>query len=91
MPIKDNAKKALRQAIKRTARNKAVKDELKSLRVKFRKLVTSKEVAKATEAARELGKKLDKSVTKGVLKKNTVARLKSRAMAKLNALSAKAE
>lgn len=86
MPIKQNAKKAFRQSVKRTARNKAVKDEIKSLRVKFRKLVTTKEVAKAEELVRQLGKKLDKSVTKGVMKKNTVARLKSRAMAKLNAI-----
>ncbi len=86
MPIKENAKKAFRQSIKRTVRNRGVKDEIKSLRVKFRKLVTSKEVAKAEELVRQLGKKLDKSVTKGVMKKNTVARLKSRAMAKLNAL-----
>lgn len=84
MPIKDNAKKALRQSVKRTARNKVVKDELKSLRVKFRKLVTSKD-EKASEIARELGKKFDKAVSKGVLKKNTAARLKSRMMAKLNA------
>lgn len=89
MPIKDNAKKALRQAVKRTVRNKAVKDELKSLRVKFRKLVTSKEAAKAEEIARMLGKKFDKSVSKGVMKKNTVARLKSRMMAKLNAIKTK--
>lgn len=86
MPIKENAKKAFRQAVKRTVRNKSVKDEVKSLRVKFRKLVTSKEAEKAEEAVRQLGKKLDKAVTKGVMKKNTVARLKSRAMAKLNAI-----
>lgn len=86
MPIKQNAKKALRQSVKRMKRNKAVKDEVKSLRVKFRKLITSKEVEKATEMARQLSKKLDKSVTKGVMKKNTVSRLKSRAMARLNGL-----
>jgi small subunit ribosomal protein S20 len=86
MPIKQNAKKALRQAIKRTVRNKAVTDELKSLRVKFRKLATGKETSKAEELARLLGKKFDKAVSRGVLKKNTVARLKSRMMAKLNAL-----
>lgn len=86
MPIKENAKKALRQAIKRTVRNKAVKDEIKMLRVKFRKLVTSKEVTAAAEAARMLGKKLDKSASKKVMKKNTVARLKSRMMGKLNAI-----
>lgn len=86
MPIKQNAKKAFRQAVKRTVRNKKVTDELKTLRVKFRKLTASKEVEKAEDAVRQLGKKLDKAVTKGMMKKNTVARLKSRAMAKLNAL-----
>jgi small subunit ribosomal protein S20 len=86
MPIKQNAKKAVRQSSKRTLRNKLVRDELKSLRVKFRKLITAKDSSKAAELARELGKKFDKSVTKGVLKKNTAARLKSRMMARLNSL-----
>jgi len=89
MPIKDNAKKAFRQSIKRAARNKAATDEVKSLRIKFRKLVTAKDESKATEAARLLGKKFDKAVGRGILKKNTVARLKSRMMAKLNALKTK--
>lgn len=89
MPIKENAKKAFRQAVKRTARNKMVTDELKSLRVKFRKLVTLKDEGKAAEAARLLGKKLDKAAGRGKIKKNTAARLKSRMMAKLNALKAK--
>ncbi len=89
MPIKQNAKKALRQSVKRLARNKAIKDEIKSLRVKFRKLITSKEAEKAVEIARSLGQKFDKSVSKGVMKKNTVARLKSRMMARLNAIKAK--
>ena len=89
MPIKENAKKAFRQSIKRTVRNRGVKDEIKSLRVKFRKLTISKEIEKAEEIARMLGKKLDKSITKGVMKKNTVARLKSRMMGKLNAIRTK--
>lgn len=86
MPIKQNAKKALRQSVKRMVRNKAVKDEIKSIRVKYRKSIVAKEATAAAELARELGKKLDKSITKGVMKKNTVARLKSRMMKKLNAL-----
>ncbi|NBS41431.1 30S ribosomal protein S20 [bacterium] len=86
MPIKQNAKKALRQSIKRMVRNKAVKDEIKSIRVKYRKSIVAKEATKAVDIARELGKKLDKSVSKGVMKKNTVARLKSRMMKKLNAI-----
>lgn len=89
MPIKQNAKKALRQSLKRMVRNKAVKDEIKSIRVKYRKSIVAKEATAAAALARELGKKLDKSVSKGVLKKNTVARLKSRMMKKLNGLKTK--
>ena len=87
MPNLENAKKALRQSEKRAQRNKLVKAELKSLRVKFRKLVTDNKKTEAVEAAKLLGKKFDKAHAKGILKKNTVARHKSRMMKKLNALA----
>jgi small subunit ribosomal protein S20 len=87
MPIKQAAKKALRQTVKHTLRNKTAKAEIHSLRVKLRKLLADKKVKEAGEAARMLGKKLDKAQAKGIMKKNTVARLKSRMMAPLNALS----
>lgn len=90
MPNTASAKKALRQNIKRAARNKVIKAELKSLRVKVRKLVTAKDHAGATETARLLGKKLDKAQGKNVLKKNTVARIKSRMMKTVNAIAKKA-
>lgn len=86
MPNLANAKKALRQAAKRARRNKLVKAEIHSLRVKFRKVITSKKVDEAKEVARIVGQKLDKAVSKKMLKKNTVARYKSRIMQKLNAL-----
>jgi ribosomal protein S20 len=40
-----------------------------------------------TEVVRLIGKKLDKAVQKNVLKKNAVARYKSRLMKKVNALA----
>lgn len=86
MPNLANAKKALRQSDKRARRNKLIKAELKSLRVKFRKLVETKKQSEAAEVAKLLGKKFDKAHAKGILKKNTVARYKSRMMKKLNAL-----
>jgi len=86
MPIKTNAKKALRQSIERAGRNKLAKAELDSLRVKVRKLVTAKAVKEAEEAARVLCQKFDKMQARGIFKKNTVARSKSRVMAKVNAL-----
>ncbi|MEK7614877.1 MAG: 30S ribosomal protein S20 [Patescibacteria group bacterium] len=86
MPNLANAKKALRQADKRAERNKLAKAEIHSLRVKLRKAITAKNAAAALEVARSLGKKFDKAVGKKVLKQNTVARLKSRMMQKVNAL-----
>ncbi len=89
MPIKQNAKKALRKSVKREERNRAAEAAIKSLRVLFRKAVTLKDAAKAAEIAKQLGQRFDKSASKGMMKKNTVARYKSRMMARLNALSAK--
>lgn len=84
MPNKANAKKALRQDAKRYGRNKLAKAELKSLRIKFRKTITAKKLDEAAELAKTISKKLDKMQARGVLKKNTVARNKSRIMSKLN-------
>jgi len=86
MPIKKNAEKALRQSIKLAVRNKTVKAEINSLRVKFRKAITAVKKLDAAEAAKEIAKKMDKAVSKKILKKNTVSRLKSRMMKKVNAI-----
>ncbi len=89
MPNLENAKKALRQSEKRAERNKLVKAEIKSLRVKLRKAVVAKKLEDAIEVAKMVSKKLDKAHAKGVMKKNTVARYKSRLMKKVNALKTK--
>lgn len=89
MPNLANAKKALRQDDKRAERNRNAKMEIKSLRVKFRKAIESKNLEDAKTTAQALGKKLDKAQSRGILKKNTVARKKSRVMKKLNAALAK--
>ena len=86
MPNLQNAKIALRQSDKRAQRNKIVKAEIKSLRVKLRKALTAKKIDESKEVARLVCKKLDKAVQKNVFKKNTVARYKSRLTKKLNAL-----
>jgi ribosomal protein S20 len=85
MPIKANAKKALRQTEKRTKRNMTIKAEIHSLRVKLRKLLESKKTEEAEKLASTLVKKFDKAVSKKIYKKNTVARYKSRFMQKINA------
>jgi small subunit ribosomal protein S20 len=85
MPNLQNAKKALRQSDKRAQRNKIVKAEIKSLRVKVRKALTAKKLDDALSLIQLVSKKMDKAVQKNVYKKNTVARYKSRLMKKLNA------
>ncbi|MBI4437395.1 30S ribosomal protein S20 [Candidatus Uhrbacteria bacterium] len=87
MPNLRNAEKALRQSKKRAERNKVVKAEIHSLRVKARKLLDGKNVKEATEVVRMIGKKLDKAVQKNVLKRNAASRYKSRLMKKINALA----
>lgn len=89
MPIKKAAEKALRQAKKRTLRNQKVKDGIQFLRRSVRKALDAKETKNAEELAKALVKSLDKAVQNNVLKKNTVARLKSRLAKKVNALKAK--
>jgi small subunit ribosomal protein S20 len=83
MPIKESAKKALRQAKKHRvlnlARQKAAKDIVK----KVKKLAqTNKEEAKKLMA--QAYQAIDKAARKGVIKKNTAARKKSRLMKLLN-------
>ena len=91
MPITKSAKKALRQSKKRARRNKIVKAEIKTLVKKSRKFITLQEIEKAQELVRAAVKKIDKAAQKGILKKNTAARKKSRLMKKLNLITAKAK
>jgi len=76
MPNLQNAKKALRQAQKRTAENNVVKRAYK-LAVKNVTKASNKgeDVTQLLQVAQE---KLDKAAKKGVLKKNTAARKLSR-------------
>ncbi len=90
MPIMANAKKALRQSAKRQRRNQLAADEIHSLRVKGRKLIADKKEKEAAETAKLVSKKLDKAVSRGIMKKNTAARWKSRLAKKVNALGKKA-
>ncbi len=79
----------MRQTAKRADHIKDIKAEIKSLRVKLRKMVDAKNLVEATNVAQLVGKKFDKAMAKGIFKKNTVARYKSRFMKKVNALKTK--
>ncbi len=89
MPNKENAKKAMRHSAKRAEHIKDIKAEIKSLRVKLRKMIDAKNVAESTSVAQLVTKKFDKALAKGIFKKNAVARYKSRLMKKVNAIKTK--
>ncbi len=78
MPIKKSAFKSLRQSKKRALKNKKIISDTQALIRKVRKTIATKDSAKAQELLKQVIKKLDKAAQKGVIKKNTVARTKSR-------------
>ena len=68
-------------------RNQAVKSRVKTFVKKVLSAVEAKNVDEATTALNVAYQELDKAVTKGVLKKNTASRKKSRLTLKVNALA----
>lgn len=83
MPNKKSAKKELRKSIFRQKANQKIKDDLKLLIKKGRKAIETKE-SQAKDLVQETIKKLDKAAKKGVIKKNTANRKKSRLTKRLN-------
>lgn len=82
MAILKSAKKALRQSVKRQARNLAYKKRVKDLLKKARILISSKNIEEAKKLSPQIYKALDKAAKAGVIKKNKASRIKSR-LAKL--------
>ncbi len=78
MPITKSAKKALRQNVRRKARNLVYKKKIKDLIKKIRSLVLEKKIEEAKKLLPEIYKILDKSAKIGLIKKNTASRRKSR-------------
>lgn len=78
MPITKSAKKALRQSKKRRARNIQNKTTIKKLLKEIKKLVLEKKIEEAKKLLPQVYKLLDKAAKTGLIKKNTVARKKSR-------------
>ena len=85
MPIKQHAKKALRQSMKRAAANKVVKDAYKKAMKEAVKGITDGD-KDLSEKIRLVQKKLGKAAKKGVIKANTAARKLSRLMKKTNSV-----
>ena len=85
MPNLANAKKALRQSKRHAEHNKIVHSEIKSLKTHIRKALADNKLEDAQKLIRDLTKKIDKAAGRGIIKKNTAARVKSRTMKKINA------
>ncbi len=89
MPIKKAGFKALRQSKKRSARNLKIKNRLKKLAKDSKKTIDAKKNDEAKKLVLQSIKEIDRAISKGIIKRNTGARKKSRLMKKLNALTKK--
>lgn len=83
MPIKQSAKKALRQTKKRRVINLSRQKEAKDLIKKIEKLASTKK-DEAKKLIPQAFQAIDKAAKRGVIKKNNAARKKSRLMKMLN-------
>ena len=83
MPNIDSAKKELRKSIKRNARNNNIEKNLKELIKKSREAIAKKD-SQAKDLVAKTMKALDKAAQKGIIKKNTCDRKKSRLHKRLN-------
>ncbi len=80
------AKKAARQSIKQSQRNRSVRSSTRTTMVRALRSVASGDVDAAEPAIQEAVSALDKAAQKGVLHKKTASRYKSRLSARLNKL-----
>lgn len=78
MPITDSAKKALRQSIRRRARNVIRKDAYKDAVKAVRKFVSEGKIDDAKKALASAYQALDKAAKTHAVKKGKASRLKSR-------------
>ena len=78
-----------RQTVKRQARNKAVRSELRT-RSKRANVAIAEDVESAEETIRLAVKRIDKAAAKGVIHKNQAANRKSRLMKRAAKASAEA-
>jgi len=83
MPNIDSAKKELRKSVKRNARNSNIEKNLKDLVKKSRKAIEAKD-GQAKDLVAKTMKAFDKAAQKGIIKKNTRDRKKSRLQKSLN-------
>lgn len=78
MPLKQSAKKAHRQELKRRARNLWYKKRIKEIQIRIKKFLQENKPEEAKNSLPLFYKFVDKAVKVGVLKKNKASRMKSR-------------
>jgi small subunit ribosomal protein S20 len=83
-----SAEKRHRQSEERRLRNKSVKSAVRTSAKKFVLLAQKKDVGDAEAALKDMIKKLDSAAGKGIIKKNTASRKKSRMQRLFNSLKA---
>ncbi|MDR2742186.1 MAG: 30S ribosomal protein S20 [Treponema sp.] len=81
-----SAEKRHRQSEERRLRNKAVKSAVRTSVKKFVILARQKDTAASEAALKDMIKKIDTAAGKGIIKKNTAARKKSRMQRLFNSL-----
>lgn len=91
MPIKNAAKKAQRQMIKRRERNIVLKEKMKNLTKKFSKSVIAKKLDEAKTLLPKIAQAVDKAAKNNVINKNKASRVKSRLAKSLNKITATAK
>lgn len=84
MPIKESAKKALRQSETRYIRNQKTRATISKVTRNINKSIEAKDKAQLPELVKQAIKAIDKAAKKGVIKKNAASRKKSRLMLKVN-------
>lgn len=87
MPIKESAKKALRQAKKHRVLNLARQKVAKDIVKKIKKMAIAGQKEEAKKLMAQAYQAIDKAAKRGVIKKNTAARKKSRLMKLINRTS----
>ncbi|MDR1612496.1 MAG: 30S ribosomal protein S20 [Planctomycetota bacterium] len=88
MPNIKSAKKRARQTVKRTARNRVRKERLKKAVKAYRAVIGSGDADAVKEELRKATRAVDKAGVKGIIRKNTVNRRKSRLARMANRLAA---
>ena len=88
MPNIKSAKKRVKVIETKTLKNQMIKSALKTQIKKFEAVAATGDKAAATETFNITVKKIDQAAAKGILKKNTAARRKSKLALALNRVEA---